>query len=148
VSETNIPVKHVVSAMLYNSAGELFLQQRDNAPGLRYPFHWTPFGGQVEAGEDPRDAIYRELEEELELTGVNLKWWQTLECPVRTIPGEVQCIHHSYMGLLDRDPSTLVLHEGQDMRFYRPDEIPALDVAFGQKPLLVAFCAMHILRAF
>ncbi len=41
------------------------MQQRDSTPGLRFPGLWSLFGGEVEAGEDLKAALERELVEEL-----------------------------------------------------------------------------------
>ena len=57
-------VLHVVSAFLINARGNVLLQQRDEKPELRYPGRWTLFGGTVEDGELPEQAIRRELIEE------------------------------------------------------------------------------------
>jgi len=47
--------------------GKYLLQKRDDRPDIWYPNHWGLFGGAVEAGEDPIEALARELHEELEL---------------------------------------------------------------------------------
>src|SRR6516164_3321080 len=44
------------------------LQLRDDIPGIFYPGHWCCFGGEIHPGESPRDAVRRELAEELEFT--------------------------------------------------------------------------------
>jgi ADP-ribose pyrophosphatase len=54
-----------VKAIIYRSDGCILLQQRDYAPGLLFPGCWTFFGGQVEADESLKDALQRELLEEL-----------------------------------------------------------------------------------
>lgn len=59
-----------VAVILYNRAGQVFLQQRDQKPGLPDAGCWTLWGGKVEAGETADEAIYRELHEQLEL-----HWW-------------------------------------------------------------------------
>jgi 8-oxo-dGTP pyrophosphatase MutT (NUDIX family) len=51
------------------------LQLRDREPSIVYPGHWGFFGGQVEPGETPGEAIHREIREEL---GVDLQGWQEL----------------------------------------------------------------------
>src|SRR4051812_49088417 len=43
------------------------MQLRDPLPHIFYPDHWGCFGGAVEHGETPLQAIQRELVEELEL---------------------------------------------------------------------------------
>ena len=42
------------------------MQLRDTLPNIFYPAHWGCFGGAVNDGEKPLDALVREVEEELE----------------------------------------------------------------------------------
>ncbi|MFC1591423.1 NUDIX domain-containing protein [Thermodesulfobacteriota bacterium] len=52
--------------IIENAHGEILLQLRDDNPQLQYPNCWGTFGGQVEAGETPEEAIRREIREELD----------------------------------------------------------------------------------
>ena len=56
-----------VAALLVLDDGSYVLQHRDDKPGIWYPDHWGCFGGSVDPGEQPLDALRRELHEELEL---------------------------------------------------------------------------------
>jgi len=53
-----------VGTLLYNTAGGVLLQLRDNKPGIYYPGLWSIPGGGVEADETPAQAAVREIEEE------------------------------------------------------------------------------------
>lgn len=56
----------VVDAIIRNQSGEFLLQLRDDkAPSFKNC--WTLFGGRVELGETPVEALLRELNEELKL---------------------------------------------------------------------------------
>jgi 8-oxo-dGTP diphosphatase len=57
--------------ILENSEGKVLLQLRDDKKTIPYPNSLGTFGGQVEEGESPEEAIEREVREEIgyELSG-------------------------------------------------------------------------------
>lgn len=57
----------IAQVILVRTDGAIVLQQRDNKPGITNPGAITPFGGNVEPGETPLQAAYRELQEETNL---------------------------------------------------------------------------------
>jgi 8-oxo-dGTP pyrophosphatase MutT (NUDIX family) len=136
-----IEERQVVSAILWTDHGRVLLQQRDDKPGLRYAGCWTLFGGQVEAGETPEEAIRRELIEELELDDQPLALEESYVCPVRTIAGEVVTINHVYAGRLARPIAQLALLEGQAMALFTRANALELDLAFAQTPVLARWFA-------
>jgi isopentenyldiphosphate isomerase len=61
-----------VHVLVFNPAGEVYLQRRSAAKDT-YPLRWTTScSGHVDAGEDYNTAVVRELAEELGLSGVKL----------------------------------------------------------------------------
>lgn len=58
-------ITHVAAAVILRPDGSFLLGQR--APDTFYPGYWEFPGGKVEAGESARDALVRELHEELEI---------------------------------------------------------------------------------
>lgn len=59
---------NAAAAVIVLDDGRYLLQLRDNKEGVFFPGHWGLFGGGVEEGEQPVDALRRELKEELGLT--------------------------------------------------------------------------------
>ena len=53
------------AAIIHTGDGRYLLQHRDAIRSIFYPDHWGCFGGAMEAGESPLQALYRELREEL-----------------------------------------------------------------------------------
>jgi 8-oxo-dGTP diphosphatase len=63
----------VAAAVITAPDGSFLLGQR--APGTFYPGYWEFPGGKVEAGETPRQALVRELREELEIEVLEASPW-------------------------------------------------------------------------
>src|SRR5438132_448758 len=64
--QTSLSDRHIVrvaAAVLQRDDGSVLLAQR--LPGTPYPGYWEFPGGKLEAGESARDALVRELDEEL-----------------------------------------------------------------------------------
>jgi 8-oxo-dGTP diphosphatase len=74
--------KRVVAALILNQEGKILVCQRTRHQVM--PMKWEFPGGKIEPGEQPRDALHRELEEELGIDAA--------------IGEEVARIHHVYKG--------------------------------------------------
>jgi len=55
----------VAGAVLVNRSGQLLLQHRDDDPTIESPGKWSLFGGGLDEGETPTEAMLREIEEEV-----------------------------------------------------------------------------------
>lgn len=74
--ESSSPVR-VVAAILVRADGHFLLACRP--PGKPYPGYWEFPGGKIEANESGRDALARELHEELGITVIHATPWLTRE---------------------------------------------------------------------
>jgi 8-oxo-dGTP diphosphatase len=72
-------VKRVVAALIWKDGKILICQRTRHQP---MPLKWEFPGGKIEEGEQPRDALRRELDEELGIAAV--------------VGDEVERIHHVY----------------------------------------------------
>lgn len=114
-----------VMVIVVGDDDRFLLHHRDDKPGVLYPGHWAGFGGAVEAGEGPEEALIREMEEE---TGVRLN------------PGEARVIGEIVdpeaagrlvtLYLLERSIAAedIELGEGQGFGYFSADEIAALTI--------------------
>ena len=106
----------VSKAIIYHR-NDYLLQLRDHTPGIVYPGYWSFFGGAIEPGETPWQALQRELAEELEWQpdkGAYLYDWVNPDHPCRI---------HFFTVPFTGQRSALVLHEGQDLGWFSLDDV-------------------------
>ena len=125
------PLTHVVAAAVIDSAGRVLIAQRP--PGKHLAGRWEFPGGKLEAGEDRRRGLTRELREELGIT---------LLAPFRPLIrvrhtydyGEVLIdvwVVRRYSG----EPRGL---EGQALRWCARDELESVELLPADGPIVAA----------
>ena len=113
-------IPQIVKALIYQNE-RFLLQLRDDSPEIAYPNQWSFFGGEIETGETPWEALQRELEEELEwcpVGGSFLFHWINTENPCRI---------HFYAVPFRSSCKELVLHEGQSYSWFTLNELEHMD---------------------
>lgn len=127
LSSLSNSVIHAVKAIIYRSDGHILLQQRDYAPGLIFPGCWTFFGGQVEAGENLKDALQRELLEELGCVPGQVEdelfQWVWLDEP----PSQ----NHFFPVYCEVNNDVLELNEGQAMSWFSIEGLKGINLIPG-----------------
>jgi 8-oxo-dGTP diphosphatase len=124
--------------ILVNAEGEVLLQLRCENERL-YPNCWTLPGGKVEEGEDPEQAIVREVKEEL---GLDLRGHHLFKIIVENAPDEV-IERHIYWGNTSEKTENMILGEGAALKYFPPRTIPRLRIAFANKPVIMDFLKTH-----
>jgi 8-oxo-dGTP diphosphatase len=114
--------KHLAGLILYDHQNKFLLQHRtDDAP--TFPGCWSFFGGEVEKGETPEQAVKREALEELSYSLNDPRFWTS-----RRFTCE-KTNYVSYLFLDKYDGSELLLGEGQGMGWFHPSEAKKLPMS-------------------
>ena len=103
-------------AILYRD-GKFLSQLRDNKPDIIHPGIWGLFGGHLEPGETPENALRREVLEEIGYQVTDVKEFGCYSDP--------QVCRYVFSAPLTVDLSQLVLNEGWDMKLLSPSDIQA-----------------------
>ena len=117
-----------VSAILINPQGQVLLQQRDDNPAIRYPGHWSLFGGTIEDDESADEAVAREVQEEIDFELRNFGLFREF---VQNNKREF-----AYAGELTAGLDELTLREGQGMNFFYPSQLRGLQIRPDDKETL------------
>ena len=113
-------VRNVSVLALYNDHKEILLQHRSkDAP--RLPDYWGFFGGGIEREESPDQALSREIHEELEYM---VRSPQLIFIQKFTHEHEENTKYVFIEKYNSANP--LVQHEGQDMRWWKFDDLATL----------------------
>ena len=104
----------VALAMLQRE-GRWLIQLRDEIPTIVAPGCWGLFGGHLEPGETPEQALRRELLEEIS--------WQPPDLELVMVHPIHRRTAHVFRGELSVPLEQLQLLEGQDMGLVSPEEL-------------------------
>jgi len=112
-----------VAAIITVEDGRYLMQLRDDIPRIFYPGHWGCFGGAVGPGEEPVQALARELEEELEMRAPAGDEFVRLDFDLTKL-GQKLCYRTYYdIKVTAAEVSRFVLREGAQMRLFAPAEL-------------------------
>ena len=104
----------VALAMLQRE-GRWLIQLRDEIPTIVAPGCWGLFGGHLEPGETPEQALRRELLEEIS--------WQPPDLELVMVHPIHRRTAHVFRGELSVPLEQLLLLEGQDLGLVSPEEL-------------------------
>ncbi len=148
MAERFTPRRISAGVILIDPQGRVLMQLRDDNPAIMFPNHWGLTGGAGAAGESPEETARREVTEE---TGLSLgriepfKAYYFTETQstkgARRTPNKVAADYELY---LFHAPCTtpaeeLVCGEGRELRFFAPDDIANLPIAYNHRDVLADF---------
>jgi 8-oxo-dGTP diphosphatase len=112
-------MKQIAMVLLFDRDRRLLVYLRDDKPDIPFPHHWDFFGGHVEEGETPEQALVREVKEEL---GVDLARWNFFRRYVCTEGDAYPNIKYLYWAKIDKIAQELTLCEGQQLISITPEQ--------------------------
>jgi 8-oxo-dGTP diphosphatase len=109
--------------LLFRKDGRVLLQHRDEGI-VSFPGMWGFFGGHIEDGETPEQAMLREAREEL---GIDVRdYWLSVERKFINVHGKEQ---HTFLFVAPAEvQGPLVLGEGQAMGWFLQNELDATPI--------------------
>jgi 8-oxo-dGTP diphosphatase len=131
-------MKQVVAALVQDAGGKLLICQRTKYQAL--PLKWEFPGGKIEEGEEPRQALRRELEEELGIAA--------------HIGDEIKRLSHTYRNggavhlrffLVRQFAGAIENRIFQDVRWVNRQELPDYDFLEADRELVQALAAGELL---
>lgn len=118
-------MKKIAAIIFENDKGELLLYLRDNKPGIPFPQHWDLFGGHIEDGESPEEALVREVKEEINFDLKEYNFFREYKC----LEGDAYPnIKYIFSGKINLPVDEITLLEGDYLKYFLREEIP--DVKF------------------
>jgi 8-oxo-dGTP diphosphatase len=112
-------MKEIAQVVIFDRYARLLIYLRDDKPDIPFPNHWDFFGGHLESGETPDQALVREVEEEL---GLALKHWKFFRTYVCTEGDAYPNVKYIYWSRINRSVDELTLREGQMLKSIEPEE--------------------------
>ena len=126
-------VRDVAVILLYDDKKRILLQYRGENME-RLPNHWAFFGGGIDEGETPEEAVKREAMEELEYS---------LENPRQVFVQDFKGVHNSgkkYVFIEKYNPQKkLVLHEGENLGWKSFSDTKDLKIADHDREVIIFF---------
>ena len=112
-----------VAAVIVVDGASYLMQLRDDMPTIFYPGHWGCFGGAMDPGETPSEAIRREIEEELGFVPQACVELIHLDIALTRITGKTIRRRYFEIAVGAAEVSRFVLSEGAAVRAFAPAEI-------------------------
>jgi 8-oxo-dGTP pyrophosphatase MutT (NUDIX family) len=115
--------QEAAAALIVTPDGRYLMQHRDDKPGIFFPGWWGCFGGALEPGETPEEAIRRELAEELGYRAGHVEHFATLGLDFSFAGHGVLPRHFFAVGIEPGEAGAMRLAEGQGMALIAGSEI-------------------------
>lgn len=144
----SVPRHMSAGVILVDREGRVLMQLRDDNPKIMYPGHWGLTGGASLRGESPEETARREVSEE---TGLSLGRIDPFRAyyfsdgsdgaGARPTGSKSRAEYELYLYHAPclTPAEELVCGEGRELRFFSPEELADLDIAYNHRNVLDDF---------
>lgn len=127
----------VSRAILYDAQDRVLLacrQEGKNSAGM-----WSLPGGKANPGETPEETVIREVQEEMGISFVPTPFTETVETTGSNDEKVIWRTHY----FVGRAVGRLLVNQAEhtDAKFFEPQEMNQLNIAFGHRGIVMAFLA-------
>jgi 8-oxo-dGTP pyrophosphatase MutT (NUDIX family) len=149
-----VPRKISAGVILVDDQGRVLMQLRDDDPAIMFPGHWGITGGAGNAGETPEQTARREVTEETGLTLGKIEAFRAYYFHAQPVAGRKASKRSADYELYlfhapcETPAEELVCGEGRELRFFSPDEMVGVDVAYNHRDVLADFFATTAYRLY
>ena len=112
-------------AILIVEDGGYVMQLRDDFPHIWYPDHWGLFGGGIDQGETPEQALVREIDEELGLAVQSFSLFTTFSFDFTHMGRSVLQRYFFEVHTTRQAIALTRINEGREMRIVQPVDLLA-----------------------
>lgn len=123
ISSIADPPTGAAAAIIVTSDRRFLLQHRDAKPGIWFPDSWSLFGGAIEPGETPGEALGRELNEELGFVPLEIRYFTQIAWDFDRWGLGIKLRYTFEVPISSEQIDGLVLREGQGMRLFTADQV-------------------------
>lgn len=124
--------KRTDAGIIIHHKDRVLLQLRDNNPNIEYPLTWVLLGGGIQKNETPKQAIRRELKEEI---GYDLSVYKFF----KKYHFENRVKQFIFSANIVIDVNKTILREGRKIRYFSRKELENLDFGFNIKQVIAEF---------
>ncbi len=141
--------------ILVDPEGRVLMQLRDDDPAIMFPGHWGLTGGAAHAGETPEQTARREVVEETGLTLGKIDpfrayYFQETRTGTRAGAPKVSADFELYLfhAPCVTPVDEMVCGEGRGLRFFSPEEVTEIEVAYNHRDVLDDFFGSPVYAAY